>query len=76
MEILSDNDYELVKNLSVINSDIENYINKRVVETLNFDANINLSFKNLIDAGFLKKKDNHSPFVRRTEKILHKLSRK
>ncbi len=57
MEILSDEEYELLKNLSIINSDIENNINKRVIETLYQDNDFESSFKKLINAGFLKKKD-------------------
>lgn len=59
MDILSDGEYELLKNLSIINSDIGDNINKRVLETIYQDTDFESSFKKLINASFLKKKDVH-----------------
>lgn len=57
IEILSEEEYELLKNLSILNSDIGNNINKRVLQALYVDINFESNFKKLINAGFLKKKD-------------------
>ena len=55
-DILTPKSYNLLKSLSMINTELENDINKKIVDMTYADSNLNLLFSELIDRGFLRKK--------------------
>jgi len=55
-DILTPKSYDLLKSLSMINTELENDINKKIVGMSYADSNLNLLFLELIDRGFLRKK--------------------
>ena len=57
-EVLDQNSYNLLKDLSIINTNLDSNINKSVLVEMKIYSQIEISFNKLIDSGFIKKKLN------------------
>ena len=55
-EILGEQAYDLVKHIAVINTNIENNLNREILERTSHNSGFNTLFNELIDAGMIQKK--------------------
>ncbi|MDE1890699.1 MAG: ATP-binding protein, partial [Planctomycetota bacterium] len=63
-EILSDNEFQLLVNLSVINSDLESNLNRETIQQTCQDSNFDATFAKLIDTCMLEKKPEYEGVYR------------
>ncbi len=63
-EILSDNEFQLLMNLSVINSDLESDLNRETIQQTCQDADFDTTFAKLIDTCMLEKKPEYEGVYR------------
>jgi hypothetical protein len=63
-EILSDNEFQLLMNLSVINSELESNLNRETIQRTYQDSDFDTTFAKLIDTCMLEKKPEYEGVYR------------